>query len=57
MDRCGSLFSSRSRNNSRILRIDSLSAGILFPAVRQREQAYLRLRTGGVADRYTVTQL
>jgi hypothetical protein len=57
MARCGSLFSSRGRNNSRILRIDSLSAGILFPAVRQRVQAYLRLRTVGVADRYTVTQL
>ncbi len=30
---------SQQRNNSRILRIDSLSAGILFPAVRQRVQA------------------
>src|SRR5712671_4951081 len=29
--RCGSPLSNRSRNNSRILRIDSLSAGILFP--------------------------
>src|ERR1700730_668612 len=36
MARCGSLFSSRSRNNSRILRIDSLSAGILSPAVRAK---------------------
>ena len=44
-------------HNSRILRIDSLSAGTLFPAVRQREQAYLRLRTVAAADRYTVTQL
>ena len=26
------------------------------PAVGQRERAYLRLRTAGVADRYTVTQ-
>src|SRR5712671_2015466 len=29
--RCGNLLSNRSRNTSRILRIDSLSAGILFP--------------------------
>src|SRR5260370_27123641 len=27
------------------------------PGVGQREQAYLRLRTAGVADRYTVTPL
>jgi hypothetical protein len=47
LDDPGLPFSSRSRNNSRILRIDSLSAGILFPAFRQKEQAYLR-RTSDV---------
>jgi hypothetical protein len=57
LDDPGLPFSNRSRNNSRILRIDSLSAGILFPAFRQKEQAYLRLRTVGAADRYTITPL
>jgi hypothetical protein len=42
---------------TRELRIDTLSAGILFRAFRQKEQAYLRLRTVGAADRYTITPL
>ena len=51
LDDPGLPFSSRSRNNSRILGIDSLSAGILFSAFRQKEQAYLGNRSS--ADRGT----